>query len=137
MQSLLPLLLLQAAELPETARMPDEIPFEMGYAACSSPPENDARPFMLCLAETRFEEAEATMEQQLKVAFASVEAARGTDATHRLNVEQLEWVKRRDSECEAKATGSPTTQFARNVLSCQFEWTEQRTAYLKALAASE
>ena len=134
---LLPFLLLQFAAAPEASLIPDEIPFEMGEEACSNPPDNDARPFMLCLAETRFEQAAAQMELQLKVTLAMLETARGAHAARRLSARQRDWVKRRDRVCEAKAAGTPTTQLARNTLSCQLQWTTQRTAHLKALAASQ
>jgi uncharacterized protein YecT (DUF1311 family) len=124
--------------LPQTSDIPDEIPFEYpGREACSIPAPDDARPFMLCLAEARFEEAEAEMELQLRVTLASVEAARGTKAARRIRVGQHDWVKRRDRECDAQAATSPSTQVARNTLSCQTQWTKRRSAQLKALAASE
>ena len=130
--------LLQVATSVQSSPIPDEIPFEdPGREACSNPSEEDARPFMLCLAETRLEEAEAEMKVQLKETLASVEAARGRDAARRVGVEQLKWIKRRDRDCETQAAASPSTQVARHMLSCQTQWTKRRTANLKSLAASE
>jgi uncharacterized protein YecT (DUF1311 family) len=72
--------------------------------------------------------------QQFKVTRAAVKATRGPTAARRLGAEQGNWVNRRDSECEAQAAGSPSTQVARNILSCQTQRTTQRTKQLKALA---
>lgn len=108
-----------------------------GDAACAHPSDDDMRPYTLCLAETWFDEAEAEMDRQFKVTRAQVEASRAARAGVRLADEQLKWAKRRNRKCEKQMAGSPVTQFARNTLSCQTEWTEQRTAQLKALAVAK
>ena len=142
MYLLLLLLFLEVATPPQTSpipdEIPDEIPFEIpGQEACANAANTDARPFMLCLAETRFEQAEAEMGLQLRVSLASVKAAHGPTAAYGLGIEQRDWVNRRDSECEAQAAGSPSTQVARNTLACQTQWTKQRTEQLKVLAEAE
>lgn len=134
MHLLLPLLFLELAGQPASSAIPKDIP---GDAACANPSDDDMRPYTLCLAETWFDEAEAEMDRQLKVTLAHVEATRGARAADRLADEQLEWAKRRDRKCEKQMAGSPVTQVARNTLSCETEWTEQRTAQLKALAVAE
>lgn len=106
-------------------------------AACAHPSDDDMRPYTLCLAETWFDEAEAEMDRQFNVTLAHVEASRGARSGDRFADEQLKWAKRRNRKCEKQMAGSPVTQFARNMLGCQTEWTEQRTAQLKALAVAK
>lgn len=141
MHLLLPLLLLEAAGQPATSSIDREIEEIRsaipGDAACADPSENDMRPYTLCLAETWFNDAVEVMDRQLKVTLAHVEAARGARAAARLAGEQLKWAKRRDRKCGKEMARSPVIQVARNTLGCQTIWTEQRTAQLKALAASE
>ena len=76
------------------------------------------------------------MDRQLKVTLAHVEASRGARAVDRLADEQQKWAKRRDRKCEEQMAGSSVTQVARNTLGCQSEWTERRTAQLKAFAVA-
>ena len=130
MPLLLPLLLLQVAAPAQTLPIPEE-------AVCANAPVDDARPYTLCLAETQFEQAEAEMELQLKVALARLQAARGSGAADRLGGRQRDWIKRRDRQCEAEAAATPSTQVGRNTLACQTEWTRKRTAELKALVAAK
>jgi uncharacterized protein YecT (DUF1311 family) len=95
------------------------------------------RPYTLCLAESRFDEAEVEMHRQLKLTLAHVEATRGARAADRLADAQLKWANGRDRKCEKQMAGTPVTQVARNTLGCRTEWTEKRTAQLRALAVAE
>lgn len=127
MQLLLPLLLLEVAGQPA-------IPASPGMISCDKPAADDDRPHTLCLAETWLEQAEVGLERQLKITIARVEADSGARAAERLRNGQRDWVKLRDSECEAVAGTSPSPQVGRNYVSCQAERTEERTAQLAALA---
>ena len=129
MQSFLLFVLLNVASDPVTVAPP-------GVISCENPPPNDARPYTLCLAEAEFERAKANLDRQLKITIAQVEVARGASAANRLRDEQLKWVKLRDSECEALAGESPSTQVGRNEMSCLAQRTEARTAEIMALAAA-
>ena len=130
MQLLLFLLLLETGAQPITPEGRETI-------ACDKPAEDDLRPYTLCVAETRFDQIEVELERQLKITFARVEARSGASAADRLRREQQEWVKRRDSECEVLTATSPSTQLARNDLSCRAQRTEARTAYLTLLTETE
>lgn len=124
---LLPLLLLEAAGQPATARTPEEI-------ACENPAENDGRPYTLCVEETRFNRMEKELDAQLKLTLASVEASKGPAATETLRSSQHGWVNRRDSECPAFAATMPVTQQGRSDMSCRAGMTEVRIAELKLAA---
>ena len=138
MHLLLSLLFLEIAGLPVSTEMPkviESVDAIVGDAACANPSNDDMRPFTVCLAETWFDEADLEMGRQLKLTLAHLKASRGVRAADRLADKQRKWTKRRDRECGKEMARSPETQIARNTLGCRAEWTEQRTAQLKALVA--
>lgn len=141
MHVLLLLLFFEVAGQPSSSAMSKDIEeirsAILGDAACANPSGDDMRLYTLCLAEAWFDEAEAEMDRQFKFMLAHVEAFRGAGAVDRLADEQLKWAKRRDRKCEKQIAGSPVTKVARNTLGCQSEWTEQRTAQLKAFAVAK
>jgi len=141
MHILLLLLFFEVAGQPASSAMSKDIEEIVsavpGDAACANPPDDDMRPYTLCLAETWFDKAETEMDRQFKVTLAHAEASRGARAVDRLADEQRKWAKRRDRKCEKQMAGSPVTQVARNTLGCQTEWTEQRTNQLKAFAVAK
>lgn len=133
--------LLQIAAQPAASPIDREIEKMLagvpGDAACSNPSEEDMRPYTLCLAEARFEDAESEMERQLTITLTNIEAARGSRAAKRFAADQFQWTMRRDRKCAKAWADSPVTQVARNTLACQAFLTEQRTISLKASAVSE
>ena len=126
MQLLLALLLLEIGSQP--------VPPDPEIISCDKPAVDDARPYTLCLADAEFARAEVALQRQLKITLARVESDSGKIAAERLRNEQLEWLKRRDSECETLAGLSPTTQAGRNQMSCRAQRTKARTDQLKVLA---
>ena len=141
MQSILRLLLAGIAAQPVTTAVPESIEEIRaaipGDAACANPSEDDARPYTLCLAEYSFDQAEAEMNRQWAVTLAHVRATNGESDAKRLRKEQQKWVSVRDSECARLAAAYAPDQHDRNHLDCMSIWTEQRTAFLKALAEPE
>ena len=133
----LPLLLLVAAGTATdpglaqgtSTRAPD-IP---GEEVCPEPSYEDLWPYTLCLAENWFKQAEEEMEMELQLTLTRVRNDQGRGAVLRLVDEQMKWSKRRNRECEKQWADSSVNQVSRNMLDCHFRWTENRTAYLKAL----
>ena len=120
-------LLLFAAAAQIEAIRPDPSP-------CDNPAPEDGRPYTLCLAETWFEEAEASLNVQWQIAIADTRTHRGAGAERRLRKEQRQWLRARDRDCAAFARSTPVTQASRNELSCAAQMDERRTAYLRCLA---
>jgi uncharacterized protein YecT (DUF1311 family) len=125
MVGLMSLLLLAASAQPE-AIQPDPSP-------CDNPAPEDARPYTLCLAETWFNEAEATLNTQWQITLAHTRTHGGAGAERRLRKEQRQWLHDRDRECAAFARSTPVTQTSRNELSCSAQIDERRTTYLRRL----
>jgi uncharacterized protein YecT (DUF1311 family) len=101
---------------------------------CDNPAPGDMRPYGLCVAETRFERAEATLNTQWLITLARTRAHGGAGAERRLRKNQRQWLLARDRECAEFARASPTSQTSRNELSCSAQLDERRTAYLRRLA---
>ena len=94
---------------------------------------SEYRPLTLCLAERSFERADAKLNTQWAITFPYVKAKKGPEAARKLRLEQRNWIKRRDRECEAIAAPTPTPQQGRNLMSCMAELTDQRTAELRGM----
>ena len=141
MQLLLPLLIVGIAGQPATSAVPEgieEIRSAIpGDAACAKPSADDARPYTLCLAEFQFDQAEAAMSRQWAVTLAHVRATKGERDARRLRKEPRKWVSVRDSECARLAAAYAAHQQGRNHMSCMAGLTENRTAFLEALAEAE
>ena len=101
---------------------------------CENPAPEDARPYTLCLAETSFDQAEASLNAQWQITLAHARAQGGAGAERRLHKKQRQWLRARDRECSEFARTTPVTQTSRNELSCSAQLDERRTAYLRRLA---
>src|SRR5688572_28667788 len=85
---------------------------------CDNPAPEDGRPYTLCLAETWFDDAEASLNAQWQITIAYMRTHGGAGAERRLRKEQLQWLRARDRDCAAFARSTPLTQTSRNELSC-------------------
>ena len=129
-------LLLSFLMLVQVATMPPS-PVDPQVASCETPSADDPRPYNLCVAETRFEQADLELNRQWAATLAHVKAKRGAEGARRLHDKQRKWISDRDRECEALAAASPVTQAGRNEMSCMDILTVKRTAKLKAIAEAK
>src|SRR5829696_797267 len=105
--------------------------------SCEWPGPDDDRPYTLCLAETRFDQAEASLNAQWQTTLAYTRAQGGAATERRVRNEQRRWLRARDRECAAFARSTPVTQTSRNQLNCSAQLDERRTAYLRRLAGQK